>query len=262
MLTEILTTIGYSPVQWSGIIISALLIGISRTAISGLAIIAIPLLAGLFGGRVSTGIILPMLVVADTYAIYHYRRNAHRPTITNILPWALAGLVLGVSVGAYIDDRHFKLTIGLIVLVCILIMLYSSHSSGDTKLPHLLPAFVRDTWILHALIGIAGGFASMIGNAAGPIFWIYLISRNPGKSTFMGTSAWLFFVMNMTKLPLQILVWQNITLSNLTPSILMVPVVLAGTYAGTIIIKYINEKPFKYLVLGMSILASLDLIFR
>jgi hypothetical protein len=78
----------------------------------------------------------------------------------------------------------------------------------------------------------------------------------------MGTSAWFFFIMNLTKLPQQIFVWQNITSRNLGPSLLIIPVILAGAYAGTLLIKHINEKPFKYLVLGMALLASLNLIFR
>jgi hypothetical protein len=253
-MPEIFASIGYSTLEWSGIIIAALLIGISRTAISGLAILAIPLMASLFGGRASTGIILPMLVVADAYAIYHFRNDAHRGTIINILPWAMAGLALGVTIGGYIDDRYFKMTIGLIVLVCILIILYTSLRGSRMQVP--------DTFMLHAFIGVAAGFASMIGNAAGPIFWIYLISRKLGKSEFMGTSAWFFFLLNIIKLPLQIFVWQNITISNLAPSILIVPVILIGAYLGTLLIKHIKEKPFRYLVLGMAMISSLNLIFR
>jgi uncharacterized protein len=250
---ELFASIGYSTLEWTGIIIAALLLGISRTAISGLAILVIPLLAGIFGGRASTGVILPMLVVADLYAIYHFRNTAHRPTITNILPWTMLGLVLGLTLGGAIDDRHFKMIIGLIVLVCILIILYTSLRGNKVTVP--------DTFIVHAIIGIAAGFASMIGNAAGPIFWIYLIACKLDKSQFMGTSAWFFFLMNAMKLPLQILVWNNITIRNLAPSILIIPVILAGAYAGTFIIKHINEKPFRFLVLGMSMIAALKLIF-
>ncbi|MDX9959607.1 MAG: sulfite exporter TauE/SafE family protein [Spirochaetia bacterium] len=257
-MPELLTSIGYSTLEWTGIIIAALLIGISRTAISGLAILVIPLLAGIFGGRASTGVILPMLVVADLYAIYHFRNAAHRPTIARILPWAMLGLVLGVSVGGYIDDRHFKMTIGLIVLVCILIILYTGRRGAEVK----PPLSARGMFILQAVIGTAAGFSSMIGNAAGPIFWIYLISCNLGKSSFMGTSAWFFFMMNATKLPLQILVWNNISARNIIPSIMVVPVILGGAYAGTFIIKHINEKPFRYLVLGMAMVASINLIVR
>jgi uncharacterized protein len=115
---------------------------------------------------------------------------------------------------------------------------------------------------IHASIGLAAGFASMIGNAAGPIFWIYLISRKLGKSEFMGTSAWFFFLINLVKLPLQILIWGNITAQNTLPSIMMIPVILGGAFAGTLIIKYINDQPFNYLVLAMALLAALNLIFR
>ena len=76
----------------------------------------------------------------------------------------------------------------------------------------------------------------------------------------MGTSAWFFFTMNIIKLPLQIFVWDNITVRTVVPAVAVIPVILGAAYAGTWIIRKIKEKPFRYVVLGMTLLAALNLM--
>ena len=56
MLTELAA--GFSTGQWA--VVSALLIGMSKSGIKGLVILTIPSMAGAFGARASTGIILPI----------------------------------------------------------------------------------------------------------------------------------------------------------------------------------------------------------
>jgi len=51
---------------------------------------------------------------------------------------------------------------------------------------------------------VLSGFASMIGNAAGPIFAIYLLALGFTKNNFIGANSWFFFMINLIKLPLQI----------------------------------------------------------
>lgn len=238
--------------EWAGILIAAVLIGLSRTSISGFGILAVPVMAALFGGKASTGVILPMLITADIFAIIYFRRDADRKTLAVILPWALLGLVIGLFTGKYIDDNQFKMIIGLIVLLCLAILFYTKSRSGEVKVP--------DNPYLIAVIGIMTGFTSMVGNSAGPVFWIYLISKGSKKTDFLGTSAWFFFMMNITKLPLQILVWKNITAQSVIPALVMIPVVIPAALAGTYLIKKINEKWFEYLVLGMTAVAALNLV--
>ena len=62
--------------QWVLAIISAMVIGMSKAGITGLTLMFIPLMALSFGGKASTGILLPMLCVGDLFAVAWYRRNA------------------------------------------------------------------------------------------------------------------------------------------------------------------------------------------
>lgn len=75
----------------------------------------------------------------------------------------------------------------------------------------------------------------------------------------MGTNAWFFFLINLSKLPLQIFVWHNIGLKSFTITIFMLPIIIIGAVLGFTVVKRINEKYFRYLVMGMTAIAAVRL---
>jgi len=237
--------------QWITVIIVALIIGFSKTAISGVTMLTIPIIAAAFGGRDSTGIMLPMLLVGDLFAVWYYRESVEWKKVFLPLPWALAGLILGAVVGNYISDRTFLTLMGIIILVCLGILVYTEMKGKSIKVP-------GKAWF-YVLVGVLSGFASMIGNAAGPIFTIYLLALGFEKINFMGTNAWFFFIINLIKLPLQIFVWHNIGIRSMTITAVMLPLITLGAILGYYILKKINEKIFRYTVIIMTALAALKL---
>ncbi|WP_373483645.1 sulfite exporter TauE/SafE family protein [Acetobacterium sp.] len=239
--------------QWAWIILAALLIGISKTGIGGLLTLVIPILAAVFGGKASTGIILPMLIVGDVFAVFYYKHNAKREDIIKLLPWTFMGLIFGLIIGGYINDEQFKSLIALSVLLCLFLLIYFEKKGDQLKIPD-------KTW-LHALVGILSGFTSMIGNAAGPIFSVYLLAKGVNKVNFLGMTAWFFFIVNVTKLPMQVFIWHNITVQTFVLTGLMIPFIGIGAVFGAFIIKRINEKSFRYLIIAMTAIVSVKLFF-
>ncbi len=242
----------FNLVQWATVITAAFLVGFSKTGIGGVMMLAIPILASVFGGKDSTGIMLPMLLVGDVFAIWYYRRTVEWKNVITPLPWAFVGLALGAIVGNYISDKAFVMMIGIIVLGCLSVLVYTERKGKSFTVP-------GSVWF-YALIGILSGFASMIGNAAGPIFSIYLLALGFYKNNFMGTNAWFFFIINITKVPLQIFVWHNIGIKSLAITGLMIPIITIGAVSGFFILKKINEKYFRYLVIGMTAVAAFRLL--
>lgn len=244
--------LGMDLYQWITIVIAAFLVGFSKTGISGVMMLAIPLLAAAFGGMDSTGIMLPMLLVGDVFAIRYYHRSADLKSVVTPLPWAMAGLAAGVIVGNYISDITFMKLIGMIVLVCLGILIYTEVKGQNFTVPNA-------PWF-YITIGVLSGFSSMIGNAAGPIFSIYLLALGLKKNNYMGISAWFFFIINLSKVPLQIFVWHNINLRTLAVAGIMIPVITIGAVLGALILKKINEKFFRYLVVVMTAVAAAKLL--
>lgn len=75
---------------------AAFLIGMSKTGIQGISLLAVPLMAMTFGAKPSTGLILPILCAADLMAVLYYRRVAEWKYVFRLLPAALAGFVVAL----------------------------------------------------------------------------------------------------------------------------------------------------------------------
>ncbi|MNI89517.1 Sulfite exporter TauE/SafE [compost metagenome] len=100
----------------------------------------------------------------------------------------------------------------------------------------------------------------MIGNAAGPVFSVYLLARGFKKDGFMGTTAWFFFIINLTKVPLQVVFWHNIPFNTIFLAIIMVPAIAIGAVLGVKVIKRLNEKLFHSTILVVTAIAAIKLL--
>jgi uncharacterized protein len=238
--------------QWVCLIFAACFIGLSKTGVGAFALPAVPIIATVFGGKESTGIMLPMLLIADVFAIYYYKRHADWDNIKKLLPWVFVGLVLGIVAGNYINDKQFKIFIAIAVFLCLFILIYTERKGDELNIPNRV-------WF-YALTGVICGFTSMIGNAAGPIFSVYLLAMGFKKDGFMGTTTWFFFINNLLKLPLQILFWHNITSNTVLLGIILVPAITVGALLGVLLIRKINEEIFRKLILAMTAVAAVRLL--
>lgn len=243
----------FSSFQWILIIITAFIIGLARTGITGIVMLVIPILASEFGGKESTGIILPLLILGDIFAVTYYRKHADWSIIKTLLPWTLAGLVLGIIVGNHINDSQFKSLIAIIVIICLAILLFTDRKGDKANIP-------QSQW-LSALAGIATGFSSMIGNAAGPILIVFLLAKGFKKYNFMGTLGWFFLLINLIKVPIQVFVWHNISTKSFLTAGLMLPAIALGAFVGAVIIKKLNEKFFHYFVIVLTAISAIRLLF-
>jgi uncharacterized membrane protein YfcA len=250
-MDSLLQMLDLDMIQWLTVIIVALIVGFSKSGIGGATMLAIPILASVFGGKDSTGIMLPMLLVGDLFAVWYYRKSVEWKNVFQPLPWAIIGIILGVLVGNYISDKTFLTLIGMIILICLGILVYTEIKGKNIMVP-------SESWF-YILVGILSGFASMIGNAAGPIFGIYLLALGFKKNNYIGTNAWFFFIVNLTKLPLQIFVWHNISIRSMIMTVVVLPVIILGAILGYYLLKKINEKIFRYLVIIMTGIAALKL---
>jgi uncharacterized membrane protein YfcA len=249
----ILQALHLTTLQWVLAVASAMMVGFSKTAVSGVSTLAIPIMASIFGGKSSAAILLPMLITGDLLAVRHYRKHDNWSYIWRLLPWTIGGLIIGLTTGNMVGDQQFKMIIALSVLICLGIMVWLELRKGEVVIPN--------QWWFTALIGLAGGFTTMIGNAAGPVMTIYFLSLRMNKYDFISTGAWLFMILNLTKLPLQIFFWKATTTTTLAFDAAMIPAIIAGALLGIWAIKRIPEKPFRYIVMVLTAVAAGKLFF-
>ena len=239
--------------QWVLGIASGLVIGMAKTGLSGLTLFFIPLMALSFGSRASTGIILPMLCIGDIFAVAWYRRHGEMKYILRLLPSTLCGLGAGVAIGSGLSDKAFGIMLGSIILALLALMIWQDKS----KRVNLFPG----AWWFSALAGLLAGFTTMIGNAAGTVMSIYLLSMHLPKNTFIGTAAWFFLIINLLKIPLQIFFWKNISPATLAFDAAMIPVIAIGAFIGFRVTGKIPERAYRIFVFVMTGLSSVMLFF-
>ena len=252
-------TIPYDLAWWGWLIamLGAFLIGVSKTGIAGLGVLAVATFTLIFPARASTGIVLPILIVGDIVAVLHYRRNAVWTYLIRLIPWTALGVIAGYFALGKLDAVQVGRLIGAILLVITLLQWWRMRSA---KAVEHAGEIVSHNIFLVALVGIAAGFFTMVANASGPIMIIYLLAMGLPKLEFMGTSAWFYFLLNTSKVPFS---WNLglITPESLTFDVMMIPFVVAGGLAGYQILKRINQRLFEQLALVLTLLAALRLMF-
>ena len=96
----------------------------AKTGMHGTGTLAVPLLALVFGGQSSSGIMLPVLCLADILGVWYYHRHASWEHLKKLFPGAAFGTILGTGVGSMIDDHVFKIIMALIIVISVGIMLW------------------------------------------------------------------------------------------------------------------------------------------
>lgn len=241
-----------TPYDWILLFVCALLIGMSKTGIQGIAMLAVPLMAVNFGAKPSTGLILPMLCFSDLIAVTYYRRTAEWKYILKLLPSAIAGFFLALAVDKLIPADEFRRLMAVCIFIGIAVMFWAERQAKDSKM--------FSAWWYAPMFGLMGGFTTMIGNAAGPVMAVYLLSMRLPKYSFVGTSAWFFLVVNYLKLPLQIFAWDNITWTSLYLNALTIPFMVVGAVLGIWFVKKVPEKAYRVFIIVVTILSTLMLL--
>jgi uncharacterized membrane protein YfcA len=96
----------------------------------------------------------------------------------------------------------------------------------------------------------------MIGNAAGPVMALYLLSMRLPKNSYIGTGAWFFFIVNLSKVPLHIWSWKTITLNSFVLDVLMIPAIAAGAFLGIWLVKLLPERVFRIIIIATTLLSA------
>ena len=252
-MIETLKSFELAPDQWFWVILCALFVGMAKTGVAGVGMLIVPILATIFGGKSSAGILLPMLSMADIFAVRYYHRHAEWKYILKLMPSTVIGVLIGLQVGNMINDDQFKQLMAILIILGLGIMIWRERKSSVEAIPH--------NWVFSSIAGLLGGFSTMIGNAAGPAMSIYFLSMMLPKNSFIGTGAWFFLIINLFKIPFHVVVWETIDLDTFTLDLAMFPVIMLGAFLGFRLVKFIPEKPYRIFIIVTTALAAIKLFF-
>jgi uncharacterized membrane protein YfcA len=243
-------TFDLSTLQWAVLATVAVFIGIAKTGIPGFGVLVVPLAAMTLPAKISIGVVLPMLMFADIFAIAYYRRHADWKHIAKLLPATLVGIAAGFILIDRITNQQLKPIIGAIVLLMLALYTFQQFKNSESQKQHLL---------LAPILGSFAGFTTMLANAAGPVTSLYFVMNNLPKKHFVGTSAWFFFIVNWTKVPLFVR-RDLISMDSLKLNLTLAPMILIGVALGIFALKRIPQKAFNITVQALAALAAIKLL--
>ncbi|HCL79815.1 MAG TPA: hypothetical protein DIC53_07600 [Synergistaceae bacterium] len=249
------TGVDLSLAAWGLLFLVGLNVGIMKTAIPGVGILNVTVLALVLPSRLSVGVLLPIVMIGDLFAMGKFRGNANRKVLFALMPSALLGLGAGYLILKHASDDHLKLLIGWVVLV--LLLFYVVVEVLERR--KTVRTERRDSIVLAAVFGFLVGAASGMANAAGPVMSVYLLLIGVPKLEFIGTNAWFFFVVNLLKLPMYL----SLGLINggtLRLSAAAIPGIVIGALLGYRIVRHIPQKTFNRIILAVTFFTALRLV--
>jgi uncharacterized membrane protein YfcA len=165
----------------------------------------------------------------------------------------MSGVVLGVVVGKDLPEARFKFWMVVVILVSVAMMTWWDLRKSKTVPTH---------WGFAGLMGVLAGITTMIGNLAGAFSNIFFLAMRLPKNEFIGTAAWVFFFINLFKLPFHIFVWETISPETLLVNLKLLPGVALGLFLGVRLVKIIRESFYRRMILLLTALGALILLFR
>ncbi|MFE6149774.1 sulfite exporter TauE/SafE family protein [Streptomyces sp. NPDC057889] len=250
----------YSITLWefAALAAAAVLVGFSKTAVSGANTVSLAIFAAVLPARESTGILLPVLIAGDILAVLTYRRHAHWPTLWRLFPAVAAGVVLGTLFMVWADDAMVRTSIGAILLLMAAVTVWRRRREAAPEVEetasHAGRAKARS-------YGVLGGFTTMVANAGGPVMSMYLLSAGFRKLGFLGTSAWFFLIVNSAKVPFSVglgLINGRSLLLDAALALFVVP----GAFIGKACVHRINQRLFERLVIAATVVGGVQLLLR
>ncbi len=249
-------------VFWVFVGTAILIQGISKSGFAGGAgILSLPLMMLVMPVNRVAAVMLPLLILCDFNALYnHWDNKVWKPILEIYLP-SIAGILLGALVwwqvgrqGVEEYGAWIKRFVGVIAIIFALYIVareasmrwVAGHRAG------------RKTAVA---AGVAAGFTSTIAHAAGPIVSLYIFSQGLGKTLFVGTVAWTFTLINLTKLPFYCAVGL-VDYGVLRFDILLVPLIPIGSYMGKWMHTRISERAFNRVIMVLTLVAGLELLFN
>ncbi len=272
---------------WLLMAAAALVVGISKTSISGLGSLVTAAFALVLPAKESTAAVLLLLICGDIVAVVLYHHQADWSQLKRLLPAVIPGIVAGAVFLRFVSDQVLLVSVAACLILAVGLQIglrvhdrrlapraaESNPDQPDARRSPLTTAgepveraagskrSAGGSYLPAIVAGIAAGFTTMVANAAGAVMSLYLLAIRADKARFVATGAWFFFLVNLAKVPF------SAGLGLIHPQTLLllatlVPVVLIGTWLGRRFLASLKQHSFEWLTIAASGLSAVVLLLK
>lgn len=240
---------------WITAILAITLVGVSKAGFGGgTGLIATPLLALTIPVTDAAALLLPLLIVADMFSLYHYWHAYNRRLIRLMVPAALVGIVVGTLLFDTFshNDRVLKIGIGVLSLLFLLFELLRKQIFA--RLAERQPSDG-----IGIFLSSIAGFTSTLAHAGGPPIAMFLLPQQLPRQVFVGTTVVFFTIVNLIKLiPYGYLGLLNI--GNLTTILILSPLAYVGVRLGVYLNRQFTDQWFNRAIYVLLFFTGVQLI--
>lgn len=231
----------------------AFLIGMSKGGLGGTAgALATPLMALVLPADEVIGLLLPVLMAADVFAIALHWGRWNRHYVILLLPGAIFGVTIGTLFITNAPTELLRRVLGIIVLILAIYKLV------EKRILTWLKYESRDWHGVAA--GTITGFSSALAHTGGPPVSIYLLMQNVTPVVFIATSALFFAILNWIKVPYYFYA-DLFDFGRLGQLLWLFPLIPLGVWTGRWVAFRVNPLTYERIIIALLIISSLFLIF-
>ena len=234
------------------IAILGFMIGLAKGGFGGLGALLTPLLALVLPVALAVGVLLPMLMVGDAFALYMYWKEWDFDLVKRMLPAGIVGALAGTVLLSWLPPDGLRIILGIFVLGVVAYKFVSDRIQTLRYKPR--------PWHAPAA-GLLAGVASGMFNNGGPAFSSYLLLQKLRARPFIATSAIYFAILNVIKVPgfLYTGVLDLPLLFSLWWVFLFIPI---GIWVARMTLTRISPSAFEWIIIVLLIFSSLWLFWQ
>jgi uncharacterized membrane protein YfcA len=244
-----------NPFFWICAVFAVITTGISKGGLGGLGIFAVPVMSLAISPVQAAAIMLPILIVMDWMSVAAYRKTWDKSVLLLTLPGAIIGIAIGGFLARYINEDFVRFAVAVIALGFVAYAVTKEFILKSDKLSAL-----KGNRPLGFIAGTVAGFTSFIAHAGGPPFQAFAIPQGLEKRVYAGTSVMFFTVVNAVKL-LPYAMLGQFDKTNLSTSLLLIPLAPIGVLIGVWLIKRIDERVFFRVLYALLVCVGIKLLF-
>lgn len=231
---------------------SVFLISFMRGAFGGgFAIVGIPLLSTVMDPVTAGGLLAPLFVAMDLYALRYWKASTwSKPDLALLVPALVLGIGCGYLLFRILDHRAIAIVMAAITLA--FVGLWFLRGGEVTVLPRSEPKAIA--------AGFTSGITTMVAHSGGPPLAMYLLPRGLSKELYAGTTSLFFTVGNATKLvPWLLLMQPEAKVWTLMAICLLA--IPAGIWSGWRLHGVLDQRQVYRACYGLLIVTSLKLLW-